>query len=179
MRARFPFCPGCGAAIDIDPPGRCPHCGEEFWRNAKPCAGAVVDHDGRALLVRRAIPPFVGSWDIPGGFCDGAELPAAAAVREVREETGLVVEIVDLLGMWLDRYGGDEPPSDTLNCYYLARPRDVASLAVDTGENSEAAWFEPGAIPWATLAFPAHLPDVLRTWSARLTDDAPGQSSGT
>jgi 8-oxo-dGTP diphosphatase len=42
------------------------------------------------LLVKRAFEPFKDHWDIPGGFCDGPELPIDAAIREVFEETGLV-----------------------------------------------------------------------------------------
>ena len=162
-RARYRYCPACGARIDVDPPGRCPACGEPFWSNAKPCAGTVIVHGGRALLVRRAIAPYEGRWDIPGGFCDGAELPPVTAVREAREETGLDVVLGPLLGMWNDSYAGDDPPSITLNHYYLARAETVDGLVLDR-ENSEAGWFGPGEIPWQDLSYPDHLPDVLATW---------------
>jgi ADP-ribose pyrophosphatase YjhB (NUDIX family) len=62
------------------------------------CAGAVVrDGDGRLLLVRRGRPPSVGLWSVPGGRVEPGETPAEAALREVREETGLDVVIGDLL----------------------------------------------------------------------------------
>jgi len=83
-------CPACGAALPGPPPVTCPACGAEHWRNAKPCAGALVtDGDGRLLLLRRAIEPWLGWWDIPGGFCDAEEHPMECAAREAREETGL------------------------------------------------------------------------------------------
>lgn len=62
------------------------------------CAGAVVrDADGRVLLVRRANEPGRGLWSIPGGRVEPGESAREAAVREVREETGLDVEVGDLL----------------------------------------------------------------------------------
>src|SRR5438309_1285098 len=63
------------------------------------CVGAVVfDDAGRLLLVRRAHEPGQGRWSIPGGRVEAGETDARAVIREVAEETGLVVEILRLLG---------------------------------------------------------------------------------
>jgi mutator protein MutT len=62
------------------------------------CVGAIVHDEGRLLLVRRANPPAVGTWTIPGGKVEPGEDDAAAVVREVAEETGLVVEVGRLVG---------------------------------------------------------------------------------
>ena len=65
----------------------------------QPCAGGIVrDAAGRLLLVRRGTAPSAGLWSVPGGRCLPGESAARACVREVAEETGLVVEVVRLAG---------------------------------------------------------------------------------
>jgi 8-oxo-dGTP diphosphatase len=62
------------------------------------CAGAVVrDSAGRLLLIRRGHEPSLGLWSLPGGRIDPGESAADAAAREVREETGLDVDVGPLL----------------------------------------------------------------------------------
>ncbi len=64
--------------------------------------GAVVVQDGRVLLVRRGTEPLKGHWTLPGGVLEVGEALTAGVVREVREETGLDVEPIELIEL-LDR----------------------------------------------------------------------------
>ena len=65
----------------------------------QPCAGGIVhDAAGRVLLIRRGKAPSAGMWSVPGGRCSPGENAADACVREVAEETGMVVEVVRLAG---------------------------------------------------------------------------------
>jgi 8-oxo-dGTP diphosphatase len=64
-----------------------------------PCVGAVIKDDaGRLLLIKRGHEPAAGLWSIPGGRIEAGESDVDALVREVREETGLVVAAGRLLG---------------------------------------------------------------------------------
>jgi len=156
------FCLACGTplverVVDQHPRHVCPACGRIHWRNAKPCAGALIIRNGKVLLVRRTIEPFRDYWDIPGGFCEADEHPAEAAIREVREETGLEIELTGLLGLWMDEYSG----TPTLNIFYLARP---LSRELRVGDDADgAAWFSPRALP-RRIAFASGV-SALTAWA--------------
>lgn len=151
----------------------CTSCGAEQWLNAKPCANALVVAEGQVLLVRRAHHPWYGGWCAPGGFCDATEHPAAAAEREIREETGLQARVTRLLGIWLDAYADDplDPEADWISvAYYLAEPvGDRRLTRLDSREVAEAGWFrleeppEPlvpgGTLPAVLAAARALLPE--------------------
>ncbi|HEV2444897.1 MAG TPA: NUDIX hydrolase [Candidatus Sulfopaludibacter sp.] len=64
--------------------------------------GAVVVDEGRVLLVRRGHEPLKGHWSLPGGLLELGEPLEAGVVREVKEETGLEVEALELIEL-LDR----------------------------------------------------------------------------
>ena len=158
------FCSECAAELPHGPPVTCPACGTTHYANSRPCGGALIsDGQGRLLLVRRAHDPYDGCWDIPGGFCDLREHPRDAAVREAREETGLEVEGGDLVGIWVDDYGGTGVV--TLNCYFRCRVTGGAERP-EPGEVAELRWFDPGDLPVDRLAFPGHERLVLEAWAA-------------
>lgn len=161
------FCHACGHVLDATPPTRCASCGVEHWDDAKPCASALVVHESRLLLVRRAAEPWKGLWDVPGGFCDPGEHPLHTARREIAEEVGIDVVITGILGMWLDRYG---EAKRTLNIYYHARPRGPFETTVDSNEIVEVGWFLPSELPDA-LAFPGHVPAALAAWKTAVRRD--------
>jgi mutator protein MutT len=68
--------------------------------------GAVIVDQGRVLLVRRGHEPLKGKWSLPGGLLELGEALTAGVVREVKEETGLTVETVELVEL-LDRIHHD------------------------------------------------------------------------
>lgn len=95
------YCPSCGSKlvtrhIEVRKRAYCTQCDKPMYRNAKPCAGAIVVDGGQALLVKRMNPPAVGSWSIPAGFLELEETPKEAAARELTEETGVAVSKSDL-----------------------------------------------------------------------------------
>jgi ADP-ribose pyrophosphatase YjhB (NUDIX family) len=63
------------------------------------CVGAIVrDQANRLLVIRRANPPAAGCWSIPGGRVEKDESDGEALIREMAEETGLVVEVRNMVG---------------------------------------------------------------------------------
>ena len=170
------YCADCGAALTERLVGAerivrpvCDRCGRVHYAAAKPTAGALVVREGRVLLVRRAVNPGRGKWDIPGGFLEPDELPPAGAVRELREETGLTITTTDLLGFYLDDYPYGPPGSNekVLIVYFLATAVGEPHAADDV---DGVGWFGPEALPApADLAFP-HLAQALadlRRWFAK------------
>jgi ADP-ribose pyrophosphatase YjhB (NUDIX family) len=167
----FRYCPYCREALVTErheglDRQRCPGCGEWFYRNSKPCAGAlVVDGRGRLLLARRAIAPFEGHWDLPGGYLEDGEHPEAGAVREVLEETGLAVRVTGFVGIYMDTYG--EGGASTLNIFYSAEVIGEAPETLEAKDDvAELAWFPLDALPLDDFSF-ENGKRAITDWRAR------------
>ncbi len=169
---RWRVCPVCSGGLEavVGEPGAQPHlqcigkCRGEWYANPKPTANVLAERvdDGRLLLVRRAREPFKGCWDIPGGFVEDGEEASEAALRELREETGLEVRVTGFVGVFGDQYGGDRG-EHTCNLFWrgVVDEPDAAAPASDV---SEIGWFEPDALPSDDeLAFRC-VPRALRAW---------------
>ena len=161
------YCPRCRGELT---PGEgrveCSSCGFVAYANSKPTASAlIVDDEGRILLTRRAVEPFKGDWDIPGGFLEEGEHPLDGIRRELREETGLEVEPLEFFGVFMDRYGGDSTAQSTLNLLWTARVLGGEPRPDDDVE--ELRWFGPDELPREEeLAFRPNVPNVLSAWRA-------------
>jgi len=158
----YRFCPRCGNPLDSrvlkagEPPRLvCRACAFVFFLDPKIATGVVFSYDGGILLVQRAIHPSYAKWVFPGGYVDRGETLEAAALREVQEESGLVVRLTRLLGAY-------SFPDNPVIVVAYAGDVTGGSLKIDN-ESLAVRSFPPAAIPWDQLAFPSTV-QVLRDY---------------
>ncbi|MBS2010424.1 MAG: NUDIX domain-containing protein [Cyanobacteria bacterium SZAS TMP-1] len=160
--AGWKYCPLCASRLEERevcerPRMACTNkrCHYVHWDNPKPVALCLVEVDGGLVLTRRRHPPRVGTWCIPGGFVEAHEAPETAAKRETWEETGLLVEITTLLGVYSPCQGGNE-----MVIVFGARP---VGGALNKGEEVlELGVFKEADLP-ADIGFPQHL-EIIQYW---------------
>lgn len=96
----------------------------------------VFDRADRLLLIQRAFPPFKGRFALPGGFVDVGETVEAAALRELKEETGIEGKVIGLIGVYSDPKR--DPRGHTVSAAFLIRPR---TTKVQGGDDARTAAF--------------------------------------
>jgi 8-oxo-dGTP diphosphatase len=107
---------------------------------------AAIVRDGKVLIVRRARPPAAGVYTLPGGGVEVGETLVEAVMREVREETSLIVEPVALAG-YREAIGRDA--GGRVERHFVILPfaaRWIAGEPALNEELSEARWLEPAAV---------------------------------
>ena len=127
----------------------CLDCGHVIYENPKIIVGAVVVHDGRVLLCRRAIEPRQGFWTLPAGYLELGETSAEGAIRETFEEAGARITLDGILAIYdISRIG-------QVQIIYRARFTDAENPVAEAGtESLEVGLFDWAGIPWGDLAFP-------------------------
>jgi ADP-ribose pyrophosphatase YjhB (NUDIX family) len=172
MAATLKFCSNCGAALrfgEIEGEDRhrlsCPDCGHIAYVNPRLVVTVFpITDDGEFVLLRRGIEPGRGQWAQPGGFLEIDETVNQAAVRETWEETGLLVEPREIIGL----YTRLEAAVVTI----AFDARIVGGTAAPTAEALEIRTFAPEDIPWSGLAFRTTM-WALRDWLERHRPDVP------
>jgi ADP-ribose pyrophosphatase YjhB (NUDIX family) len=164
MTTPLRFCTACAAplverVIDHYVRSICTSCGKILYRNPVPATGCIVEQYGAVLLARRKFEPWKGCWYIPSGFVEYGDDVEETARREVREETGLVVELGTLFGVY--SYF-DDPRQDGIIILYRATVVDGALEAGD--DAAEVAFFAADGLPPADqIGFASHR-RALREW---------------
>lgn len=95
---------------------------------------ALIIYERKIVLIRRKNPPYQNHFALPGGFVEVGETVEAAVVREAKEETGLDIELLKLVGVYSDP--SRDPRGHTVSVCYLAIGRGnlkAGSDAKDTG----------------------------------------------
>ncbi len=155
------YCPVCGHTLGMkDVGGRmrqaCSNCGYVHYVNPVPAVGILIEMDGGVVLIRRGQPPHQGEWTLPSGFIEADESAEAAAIREAKEETGLTVEVIEMMGINSFPEG---PPMSGIMIFYKARP--VGGILQGGDDATEAKVFLMGSIP--RLPFRTHR-ETIAQW---------------
>lgn len=147
------FCTRCGSELrfgEVEGEDRhrlaCRSCGFVFYVNPRLVVTTIPVNDaGEVVLLRRGIEPGRGWWAQPGGFLEVDETVTEAAIRETLEETGLVVEPGEIVGL----YSRLEAAVVVL----AFEARIVGGVVRLNREALEIQAFAPDAIPWSGIAF--------------------------
>ena len=170
MASDLNFCSRCGSTLRfglVEGEDRerlaCADCGHIVYVNPRLVVTVLpITDTGEIVLIRRGIDPGKGWWAQPGGFLEVDETVNQAAIRETWEETGLLVEPGQIVGL----YTRLEAAVVTL----AFEARIVGGSAAPTLEATEIRAFAPEEIPWSGIAF-STTTWALRDWLDRRHPD--------
>lgn len=165
----FKYCPSCGKA-DISFAGlkelRCRSCSFTYFHNVATAVAAILELDGRIVLIRRGREPGKGKLDLPGGFAEPQEKAEEAIKREVMEELKLDLKAVEYLGSWPNVYEYEGVVYQTCDLYFHSKI-DALPTDCDKEEVAELLVMAPAEVPFDQIAFQStrmFLPRFIAAW---------------
>ena len=151
MSEEFRYCPRCATELELRPSGgpdpdrpTCPSCGFVHYENPVPTVQAWIDRDGSYLALERNQDPERGKWNMPGGFVEIGESGPEAIAREVREETGLEIEVIELIGIFASTYGAPDGQPIFDVAYHC---RETGGELEISDESGDGRWFPLSEFP--------------------------------
>src|ERR671938_244115 len=150
----YNYCPRCGARLELrevkaGEPERlvCEECSFVLYLGPKLVAAVIFELDGGIVLTQRAIDPGYGKWTFPGGFVERGERAETAAEREALEESGVEIEITDLVGLYT--YEGQ------IQAIAVFAAKTTGGEPTPLDETMAVKSFPRDGLPWSELAFPS------------------------
>ena len=140
-------------------------------KKPQPASSAIIERDGRYLLVLRSYPPAADMFAFPGGRGEDGETPAETALRELFEETGIRAEKPVLFATYDLPGGVDAPDSTSFFLSVFKVTADNAAVAVASDDAAAVGWYSAGEIE----SLPA--PDSVRDCINRLEADRARQTA--
>ena len=114
------------------------------------------------LLLKRAVEPGFGEWDLPAGYLDPGESFEMAARRETLEESGIDVELVQLAGVY------HSPPANAVTAVFRAQAVDAGAPVRTDAESSDHAWVARSEVAnWLPRMAFASMASALADWAGR------------
>ena len=114
------------------------------------------------LLLKRAVEPGFGDWDLPAGYLDPGESFETAARRETLEESGIDVELVQLAGVY------HSAPANAVTAVFRARAVDAGAPVQTDAESSDHAWVARSEVArWLPRMAFASMASALADWAGR------------
>jgi 8-oxo-dGTP diphosphatase len=174
---RLRYCPRCAAdLVESEVRGHrrltCSECSYIYYMPPAAVTCVIAERDGELLLVLRKYPPGKGKWCLPAGFIEAGEQPDASAAREVKEETGLDIDITGLFDSWAT---DEDPRTPVVSIAFTAR---VVGGRLTPGDDAEEArFFSPRSLP-DNIAFVDHRRVIREYLSGRSTGGGRGTDGG-
>jgi len=143
------FCPRCGSAnfpLKGDRSFLCKDCSFHYFVNTSAAVAVLLFNEaGELLFTRRAIEPYRGMLDLPGGFIDPMETGEQAAHREIQEELGIDIHSLKYFGSFPNEYIFSGFSVFTLDLAFLAKTENFQQMkAMDDVASFE--FYKPGEV---------------------------------
>ncbi len=151
----FNCCPACGSSdivFDGSKKFMCRECAFTYYHNVAAAVAAILEHDKKVVLIKRAKDPGKGKLDLPGGFVDPEESAEEAVIREIKEELKIDIREPKYLVSFPNIYKYEDVLYNTCDLFFFCKI-DALPTDFDRTEIDELILINRSDIPIDEVAF--------------------------